>query len=67
MRCPICDKTFEPTTSDAQPFCGKRCQTIDLGRWLGEVYGMPAEFDPDSIEMPDENDAGHASRGGQIA
>jgi endogenous inhibitor of DNA gyrase (YacG/DUF329 family) len=20
------------------PFCGKRCRTIDLGRWLGETY-----------------------------
>jgi endogenous inhibitor of DNA gyrase (YacG/DUF329 family) len=25
------------------PFCSLRCQTIDLGRWLGESYRIPAE------------------------
>jgi endogenous inhibitor of DNA gyrase (YacG/DUF329 family) len=25
------------------PFCGARCKTIDLGRWLGETYRIPAE------------------------
>jgi endogenous inhibitor of DNA gyrase (YacG/DUF329 family) len=25
------------------PFCGHRCKTIDLGRWLGETYRIPAE------------------------
>jgi hypothetical protein len=24
------------------PFCGERCRGIDLGRWLGEAYRMPA-------------------------
>jgi endogenous inhibitor of DNA gyrase (YacG/DUF329 family) len=25
------------------PFCGPRCQTIDLGRWLGEKYRVVPE------------------------
>jgi endogenous inhibitor of DNA gyrase (YacG/DUF329 family) len=25
------------------PFCSPRCKTIDLGRWLGESYRIPAE------------------------
>jgi endogenous inhibitor of DNA gyrase (YacG/DUF329 family) len=25
------------------PFCSQRCKTIDLGRWLGEAYRIPAE------------------------
>ena len=25
------------------PFCSERCRTIDLGRWLGEKYGLPVE------------------------
>jgi endogenous inhibitor of DNA gyrase (YacG/DUF329 family) len=25
------------------PFCSPRCKTIDLGRWLGETYRIPAE------------------------
>jgi endogenous inhibitor of DNA gyrase (YacG/DUF329 family) len=25
------------------PFCGPRCKSIDLGRWLDERYGLPIE------------------------
>ena len=54
MRCPICEKQFEPSVSNALPFCSERCRTIDLGRWLGESYGMPAIPDPDADEVPEE-------------
>jgi hypothetical protein len=39
----------------AFPFCSARCQTIDLGRWLGETYRIPAEEpeDQQSSEEPD--------------
>lgn len=37
--CPICGK---PVTLAARPFCSKRCADIDLGRWLGEAYRIPA-------------------------
>ena len=29
------------------PFCGERCRTIDLGRWLDEEYSLPHVPDPD--------------------
>jgi endogenous inhibitor of DNA gyrase (YacG/DUF329 family) len=37
------------------PFCSARCKTIDLGRWLGETYRIPAEEREDarSSEEPD--------------
>ena len=38
--CPICRKT---TVMDYRPFCSKRCANIDLGRWLGGNYTIPAE------------------------
>lgn len=41
-RCPICGK---PATAEAAPFCSFRCANIDLGRWLGEKYTLPAEED----------------------
>jgi len=25
------------------PFCSARCRKIDLGRWLGEKYAIPAD------------------------
>jgi endogenous inhibitor of DNA gyrase (YacG/DUF329 family) len=34
------------------PFCSRRCKTIDLGRWLGETYRIPAEGEID--EPPPE-------------
>jgi endogenous inhibitor of DNA gyrase (YacG/DUF329 family) len=43
VRCPICDKRFEPVASSAMPFCSERCRRIDLGRWLGEEYRLPVE------------------------
>jgi endogenous inhibitor of DNA gyrase (YacG/DUF329 family) len=35
------------------PFCSERCRTIDLGRWLGENYGLPAMPDPEADEVPE--------------
>jgi endogenous inhibitor of DNA gyrase (YacG/DUF329 family) len=38
--CPICGK---PTVAAHRPFCCARCADIDLGRWFGEAYRIPAE------------------------
>jgi endogenous inhibitor of DNA gyrase (YacG/DUF329 family) len=43
LRCPICEKQFDPAASPAMPFCSDRCRQIDLGRWLREVYSVPVE------------------------
>jgi endogenous inhibitor of DNA gyrase (YacG/DUF329 family) len=50
MRCPICEREFEPAASPAVPFCSDRCRLVDLGRWLGEGYAVPGE----PAEEPDE-------------
>jgi uncharacterized protein len=47
IRCPICEKQFDSAASPAMPFCSRRCQQIDLGRWLREVYSAPVERNPD--------------------
>jgi len=54
MRCPVCNREFVAEKSPAVPFCSERCRTIDLGRWLGEVYSLPAVPDPEADEMPEE-------------
>lgn len=43
-RCPICGRPADP---GYRPFCSKRCADIDLGRWLGEAYRIPAEDEPE--------------------
>jgi endogenous inhibitor of DNA gyrase (YacG/DUF329 family) len=53
MRCPICDKEFDRDASPAAPFCSDRCRSIDLGRWLGEVYSLPTE----SVDLDSDDSA----------
>jgi hypothetical protein len=44
VRCPICDTAMpgQPAEWPDYPFCSARCRKIDLGRWLGEQYRVPA-------------------------
>ena len=46
-RCPTCEA---PTQHQFRPFCSKRCQDADLGRWLRGAYRVPSE------EAPGEGD-----------
>jgi endogenous inhibitor of DNA gyrase (YacG/DUF329 family) len=43
--CPICGKPAQP---NYRPFCSRRCADVDLGRWFGEGYRVPA------VEVEDE-------------
>jgi hypothetical protein len=56
LRCPTCGVTFDASHIGTRPFCSKRCQQIDLGRWLGEQMGLPHVPDPeDDEEAPPGN------------
>jgi endogenous inhibitor of DNA gyrase (YacG/DUF329 family) len=58
MRCLICEREFDPASPEAaKPFCSVRCRTIDLGRWLGESYALPAERDVDADPEEDSDEA----------
>ncbi len=48
--CPICGK---PATLETHPFCSKRCTDVDLHRWLGGTYAIPAEDESDAEKAPD--------------
>jgi uncharacterized protein len=54
-RCPICAK---PAEVEYRPFCSKRCADVDLNRWLGGGYAIPAADDPDTEteDRPDFRD-----------
>ncbi len=47
-KCPICGR---PAVRAYYPFDSKRCADLDLGKWLGGGYVIPA-----TEETPDEDD-----------
>ena len=51
--CPICGK---PAAARHRPFCGPRCADVDLHRWLGGQYAIPAEEE----DTPGEDEDGIA-------
>lgn len=52
QKCPICKKEITQEENEFSPFCGKRCQLIDLGSWADESYkvGTSPKDDLDSFE-----------------
>jgi uncharacterized protein len=43
VACPTCKKKFIYQDSAFRPFCCEQCRLIDLGQWLSESYGVPAQ------------------------
>jgi uncharacterized protein len=59
VKCPICGKAMpgQPAEWPDYPFCSPKCRKIDLGRWLGERYRVPAEdTDKSSTEGQSKDD-----------
>lgn len=58
ISCPICRRPFDPEGEAAvMPFCSRRCQEVDLGRWLDESYGLPVEGDEEAEPEGDDEQA----------
>jgi endogenous inhibitor of DNA gyrase (YacG/DUF329 family) len=49
-KCPLCRRDAVKDGNKFWPLCSERCHLIDLGKWLGEEYRVPAE--------PAESEAG---------
>jgi hypothetical protein len=48
--CPICGK---PVVAAFRPFCSRRCNDVDLNRWLSGVYAVPVTEDEEEDERRD--------------
>ena len=48
--CAICENAYDPQT-EHRPFCSKRCQDVDLGRWFRGGYRIATEEPPDEVEL----------------
>ena len=46
LKCPTCDEAAAPPAvaggKSPRPFCSARCAGVDLGRWFGGQYAIPA-------------------------
>lgn len=52
--CAVCK---QPSTQKYHPFCSARCADVDLHRWLGGQYAIPAVDPPDFDDAaPDRGD-----------
>ena len=58
VTCSLCGQSFDRAATKTMPFCSKRCQQIDLGRWMNESYGLPFEGNggPEGFDIPSDND-----------
>jgi endogenous inhibitor of DNA gyrase (YacG/DUF329 family) len=52
--CPMCQKPVQRRPANRFfPFCSERCRLVDLGKWLGEEYRIPAGPQENEDETPD--------------
>ena len=51
-KCPLCS---HPAEEEFRPFCSKRCQELDLGRWLDESYRVPV-VETDNLDIDGEDE-----------
>jgi endogenous inhibitor of DNA gyrase (YacG/DUF329 family) len=59
-KCPICGRSMAGggrAEWPEYPFCSPRCKQIDLGNWLRERYGVPAEEPDDDGPAPGDEDS----------
>jgi len=42
-KCPTCHAVSLRDGNKLWPFCSERCHLVDLGRWLGEEFRVPAD------------------------
>lgn len=62
---PACAMCGKPADAKYRPFCSKRCADVDLSRWLGGKYAIPAVEPPDEWEtLPDPEGGEGAETGG---
>ncbi len=50
LECPTCRaKVTYQTAAEIpfRPFCSRRCQLVDLGKWLNEEYRISEELPPE--------------------
>ncbi len=56
IKCPTCKRTGDWFAGPYGPFCSKRCQLVDLGKWFGEEHVISEPLSVDDLEgHPEDN------------
>ena len=58
VRCPTCKKEIRLAEKPAGPFCSRRCQLVDLGKWFGEEYRISEPLQPEHFAEFEELEGG---------
>jgi hypothetical protein len=51
VKCPACKKKGSWFAGPFGPFCSRRCQLIDLGKWLSEEHAISEPLRPQHLEQ----------------
>jgi len=54
VNCPTCQKiVIWQEESIFRPFCSKKCQLIDFGKWANERHVIPVKEGPEDFNLDD--------------
>lgn len=56
--CTVCGRMTDYFTEPTGPFCSKRCQMVDLGKWLSEDYRISEPLRPDHFAEFEDGEEG---------
>ena len=57
LKCPTCKKSGDWFADKFGPFCSKRCQLVDLGKWFSGEHAISEPLKPEHLpEIPGFND-----------
>ena len=50
IKCPTCKKEGHWFDGKHGPFCSRRCQLVDLGKWFGGEHRISEPLRPESLD-----------------
>ncbi|MGB7768114.1 MAG: DNA gyrase inhibitor YacG [Verrucomicrobiia bacterium] len=50
VTCPTCRKSGDWFATPWGPFCSRRCQLVDLGKWLEGEHAISEPLQPEHLE-----------------
>ena len=49
LKCPTCKKSGDWFADKFGPFCSKRCQLVDLGKWFSGEHAISEPLKPEHL------------------